>query len=262
MYEYFWNDFCDWYVEATKLSFRNGDDDEKNRAVSVLLNVLEESLRLLHPCLPFVTEEIYRFLPRDLIAKNRAHVMGNVADVTGNADAQYTGLLIGAPYPAYKESREFATAAERFSVLQELVRNVRALRAECGIAPDAKLHAALLITCGSSAEVCKEKTELISLLAGISKIDFVESKPASSIGTVGTGFEAFILVGEGIDSAQLKARFTKEIASETAFAQKVEAKLGGKFAEHAPADVVASEKEKLAATKRRIEKLTSYLQSL
>jgi valyl-tRNA synthetase len=63
IYEFFWNDFCDWYVEATKLSFKNGDDSEKDRAASVLLSILEEALRLIHPYLPFVSEEIYAFLP-------------------------------------------------------------------------------------------------------------------------------------------------------------------------------------------------------
>ncbi len=258
LYEYFWNNFCDWYVEATKLSFWHGDDDEKNRAISVLLNVLEESLRLLHPYLPFVTEEIYRFLPQEQLAANRK----KFAKAEDADKAGYCGLLINAPYPEFREERTYKNAAERFASLQELVRQVRALRAECGISPDMKLHAAIQITQGSAAEVFKEKVELICLLGGLSKIDFVTSKPASSIGTVGNGFEAFVLVGEGIDSAQLKARFTKEINTETAFAQKVEAKLAGKFAQNAPADIVAAEREKLANTKRRIEKLTSYLQSL
>ena len=69
--DFVWNEFCDWYVEATKLSFKNGDDKEKDRAVSVLLNVLEENLRLLHPFLPFVTEEIYSKLPLSEITENR-----------------------------------------------------------------------------------------------------------------------------------------------------------------------------------------------
>ncbi len=258
LYEYFWNDFCDWYVEATKLSFRNGDEDEKNRAVSVLLNVLEESLRLLHPYLPFVTEEIYRFLPLDEIAQNR----GTFASAETKDYLTYRGLLINAPYPIVLSSREYNSAATRFAVLQEFVRQVRALRAECGISPDVKLHSVVLVTPGSAAEVLKEKTDLLCLLAGLRQVDFAEQKPEKSIGTVGNGFEAFLLIGEGIDSAQLKARFTKEINTESAFVQKVEAKLKGKFAENAPAEVVAAEREKLAKTKRRIEKLTSYLQSL
>jgi valyl-tRNA synthetase len=258
LYEYFWNDFCDWYVEATKLSFRHGDENEKNRAISVLLNVLEESLRLLHPYLPFVTEEIYRFLPLEQLAANRK----KYASESTSKNIKYYKMLITAPYPQVSKERNFKKATERFASLQELVRQIRALRAECGISPDAKLHAAILIVQGSVSEVFKEKVELICLLAGLSKIDFVSEKPASSIGTVGNGFEAFVIVGEGIDSAQLKARFSKEINTESDFVKKVEAKLAGKFAENAPPDIVAAEREKLANTKRRIEKLTSYLQSL
>ena len=71
VYEFFWYKFCDWYVEATKLSFWHGDEREKDRQVSVLLNILEESLRLLHPFIPFVTEEIFSKLPRKEIIENR-----------------------------------------------------------------------------------------------------------------------------------------------------------------------------------------------
>ena len=260
LYEFFWTEFCDWYVEATKLSFRNGDDTEKDRQASVLLNILEESLRLLHPYLPFVTEEIYQKLPLKEIAAARQKAGVNADSVT--TDTQYTGMLISAPYPVAKKGRENTKIVERFDVLQDLIRSIRALRAECGIAPDTKLHIALLITKGSSAEVCTEKIDIISLLAGVDKIDFVESKPSGSIGTVGKGFEAFIIIGENIDSKALKARFAKEIEKETAFVNKVEAKLSGKFAQNAPADIVAAEREKLENTRHRIEKLTSYLKGL
>ena len=260
LYEFFWTEFCDWYVEATKLSFRNGDDAEKDRQASVLLNILEESLRLLHPYLPFVTEEIYQKLPLKDIAAARAKAGVNANSVT--TDTQYTGMLISAPYPVTKKSRENAKTVERFDVLQDLIRSLRALRVECGISPDTKLHIALLITKGSSAEVCTEKTDIISLLAGVDKIDFVDAKPAGSIGTVGKGVEAFIIIGENIDSKALKARFNKEIEKETAFVNKVEAKLAGQFAKNAPAEIVAAEREKLENTKHRIEKLTSYLKGL
>jgi len=258
LYEYFWNDFCDWYVEATKLSFRSGDDKEKDRAVSVLLNVLEESLRLLHPYLPFVTEEIYGKLPLDEILANRAKV-GAQKILT---NAAYKGLLVDAPYPTEVESRTNETVTKRFEVLQELIRNIRGLRVECGLDPAAKLHLAVLITKGSSAEVIKEKTDMIELLAGVEKIDFVSAKPAKAIGSVGSGFEAFLLVDESINKEQLIARFNKELEAEKALAQKTEAKLGGKFAQNAPAEVVQAEKEKLEESKRRIEKLSGYVQNL
>ena len=79
---------------------------------------------------------------------------------------------------------------------------------------------------------------------------------------MGDGFEAFLLVEGSINLDQLLARFKKELANEQAFADKVSAKLAGKFAQNAPADVVAAEREKLENTKRRIEKLTSYIESL
>ena len=264
LYEFFWNDFCDWYVEATKLSFRHGDEKEKNRAISVLLNVLEESLRLLHPYLPFVTEEIYSKLPVAQLVENRktaaAALGGNPVQVLSSS--LYTGMLVAAPYPVPADDRQNQNVARRFAVLQDVIRSVRALRAECGLSPDAKLNIALQITPNSPAEVCREKVDLIQLLAGVASIDFADEKPQRAIGAVGDGFEAFLLVEGSINLDQLLARFKKELANEQAFADKVSAKLAGKFAQNAPADVVAAEREKLENTKRRIEKLTSYIESL
>ena len=264
LYEFFWNDFCDWYVEATKLSFRHGDDAEKNRAVSVLLNVLEESLRLLHPYLPFVTEEIYSKLPVAQLVENRKAAMKNLGGekLTIITDSLYTGMLMAGPYPAPSEERKNETVARRFQVLQEVIRSVRALRAECGLSPDAKLNIALQLASDSPAQVCREKDDLIQLLAGVAAIDFTEIKPQRAIGAVGEGFEVFLLVEGSINLDQLLARFKKELANEQAFADKVSAKLSGKFAQNAPAQVVEAEREKLENTKRRIEKLTSYIDSL
>ncbi len=258
LYEYFWNDFCDWYVEATKLSFRNGDDKEKDRAASVLLNVMEESLRLLHPYIPFVTEEIYSKLPLAEIVANRKTAGDN--RILTNCD--YTGLLVDAPYPEIQEARVDAKITGRFDALKELIRGIRGLRVECGLDPAAKLHVAVKVTAGSAAEVIKEKTDMIELLAGVRQIDFVEATPEKSIGTVGAGFEAFLLVDDGINKDQLKARFEKEIAAEEATVKRSQAKLSGKFVEHAPAEVVQAEKDKLEESQRRIEKLSSYLKNL
>ncbi len=256
--EFFWNEFCDWYVEATKLNFWNGDDKEKDRQASVLLNILEESLRLLHPYLPFVTEEIYGKLPLAEIAESRKKAGDNKIVSTST----YNGMLINAPYPEYTEGRENADVAKRFDALKDLIQKVRALRADCGIDPANKINLAVIVTKGSDAEVCKEKVDMIKLLAGLSNVEFVEAKPASSIGTVGTGFEAFILIDENINKEQLIARFKKTIETEKGYAAKSQAKLGGSFAQHAPAEVVQAEKDKLDESLRMIEKLESYIASL
>ncbi|WP_318713260.1 valine--tRNA ligase [Treponema sp.] len=258
IYEFFWNDLCDWYIEATKLSFKNGDEKEKDRAVSVLLNVLEESLRLMHPYIPFVTEEIWSKLPLAEIVENRRKA-GSQKAIT-NSD--YTGLLVDAPYPEVTEARKNAEVSARFDVLKELIRNVRGLRTECGIDPALKISIAIKVAAGTNAEVIKEKADMIQLLAGIKTIEFVDANPAKSIGTVGTGYEAFLLVDENININQLAAKFKKDIDWEKENVRRSENKLNGKFAEHAPAELVQAERDALEVAKSKIEKLEGYLQNL
>lgn len=262
VYEFFWNNFCDWYVEGTKLSYKNGDDAEKNRITSVLLAVLEESLRLLHPVLPFVTEEIYQKLPEYC-------VQGGMCGCTcgGTCGVQpRAAVLMTADYPVYNSQRIDESAAARFGALQEIVRQLRALRVECGIDPQLKLNIALYTEPAAAASAAAEKPELIKLLAGVADILFIkqpEQKPANSIGTVGSGFEAFIITGNTVDRTQLTLRFTKELEKENSNAMRLQAKLKNKgFVEHAPADVVAGEKEKLQEAERRIHKFSLYLHDL
>ena len=258
VYEYFWNNFCDWYVEATKLVFWRGTEEEKDRQISVLLNVLEESLRLLHPFIPFVTEEIYSKLPRKEINDNRAKTESNKI----LPSETYDGLLVSAPYPEFKSERDDEKITARFNALKDVIRSVRGLRNECGVNPADKINLALLVVKGSAAEVCKEKADMIQLLAGLSKIEFVDEKPAKSIGTVGTGFEAFILLDGNINKEQLLKHFNKDLETGKKDAERIEFKLNGKFGQHAPAEVVQAERDKLVEIKRRIEKLESYVAAL
>ncbi len=256
VYEFFWNDFCDWYVEATKLSFRDGDDAEKDRAISVLLSILEESLRLLHPYLPFVTEEIYGFLPescaRDADCERGALKRGK--------------LLVTARYPESRETRRDESAEARFSALQDIVRSIRALRVECGIDPALKVRVALYVEASSPAAAAREKESIIRLLAGLSYVDYLDSpkaKPAGSIGTVGRGFEAFVVTDGSVDPETLAVRFERESEKERANGERVRAKLSNQnFVANAPEEVVAAEKEKLAESERRIAKLEGYIKDL
>ena len=132
------------------------------------------------------------------------------------------------------------------------MRLIRALRSECGIDPQLKLHIALYIESGAPAAAAFENIDLIKLLAGLAEIAFIETpadKPANSIGTVGAGFEAFIITGAEVDRTQLAARFTKELEKEKQAVSRLTAKLSNiNFTDHAP--------------ERRIEKLTLYLHDL
>ncbi len=240
VYEYFWNDFCDWYLEATKVSTRSDSDAEKDRAVTVLLSILEESLALLHPFLPFVTEEIYGKLP-------------------GNS-----GRLMVKPYPADQAERRDPDLVERFGSVKELVTIVRSLRSEFGIAPEKKLRVAVRFDDGfAGGAFMIRNAELVSLLAGASAIEFVKAKPAGALSLAGRGFEACVFAREAVDVSQLAARFAREADKERQYASRTKAKLGNAaFVDSAPADVVDKERQKLREAEIRAEKLEKYLGDL
>ncbi|MDR2102787.1 MAG: valine--tRNA ligase [Treponema sp.] len=251
-YEFFWNDLCDWYVEATKLSMREGDGAEKDRAATVLLDILAESLRLLHPLLPFVTEEIYGKLPPGPNRKGD----------------QASELLINAPYPQYDPNREDPGAERDFAFLRELVRMVRTLRSECTIPPDKKVR--VLVRLGPDNDqrlFLQDNAGLVKLLAGIGDMEIAAvpefSRPAGSIGLVGSGFEAFVYIAEAADLDFLKQKFTKDIEKDRKFIAALEAKLGNKqFLQNAPPELAAGERLKLEDAQKRTKKLESYIRDM
>jgi len=249
-YEFFWNDFCDWYVEATKLSTKGSDEEEKDRSTTVLLDVLSQSLRLLHPLLPFVTEEIYQKLPvnsKSQVAK---------------------ALLINAQYPMYDEKRNDPLQEKNFAALQSLVGLARTLRSECGITPEKKLR--VLIRAGAELEtVFRENEGLIKLLAGAGELQIEAAggassgRPAGSIGLAGTGFEIFVFVAEAVDTAALKKKLSGDLERDRKYIESIRAKLANdKFVKNAPNELVEEQRNKLEESVRRIEKLAGYLRDL
>ena len=239
-YAYFWDDFCDWYIEATKLSLRSGDEAEKNRATTVLLEVLEESLRLLHPFLPFVTEEIYRMLPN---AKGR---------------------LIVQAYPEPEAARASPGLAERFESLRELVRLVRTLRPEFQIPPETRIRLAVKPEAGfAGLAFLKDNAALVGLLVNGPAPEFVSAKPSGAVALVGKGFEAYAFVKESVDAAKLVEKFRKDIEKDGQYLERTRAKLANAaFVASAPPEVVAREREKLEETERRAAKLAQYVEEL
>jgi len=246
IYEYFWNDFCDWYVEATKLSVKEGGNAEKDRATTVLLDVLAESLRLLHPLLPFVTEEIYSKLPEIFTSS----------------------LLITAPYPVYKAERDDPGAEKSFGFLQELVRMIRTLRSECTVPPEKKLRVLVRTRKEEDFSFLTENAPLVKLLAGIGELEISiasdgEKKPAGSIGLAGSGFEAFVYIAEAVDMNVLQQKFTKELERDQKFIQGLKAKLSNEnFIKNAPPELVEGERRKLDESMARTSKTESWLREM
>jgi len=251
-YEYFWNDFCDWYIEAAKLSIKTGDDithnaAEKDRAAAVLLDVLAESLRLLHPLLPFVTEEIYGKLPN------------------------ITGLLITAPYPLFNERRCNPEEERHFAFLQELVRMIRTLRSECTISPEKKLRVNVRLA-AEQERVLRDNEQLVKLLAGISEMEIetasgadgaAGNRPSGSIGMAGSGFEVFVFIAEAVDITALKQKFNKDLERDRVFIRGLQTKLANEqFVKNAPPELVSAEKTKLEDGLARTNKIESWLRDL
>jgi valyl-tRNA synthetase len=244
---FFWNDFCDWYVEATKLSLRSEDDAEKDRAVSVLLDVLAQALRLLHPLLPFVTEEIYGKLP--------------------NTEKP----LITASYPLPVFSENDAEIEKNFGILQDLTRRIRTLRSECTIPIEKKARVAVnlapALRSSGFEEFLRESSPLLKLLANVSELSFGVGgeKPCAqgAIGLVGDGFEAFVFIADAVDLLFLKQKFTKELEKDKKFISNLETKLANEnFLRNAPPDLVKNEQAKREAARARMEKLSAYVRDM
>ncbi|MDR1126838.1 MAG: valine--tRNA ligase [Treponema sp.] len=244
---FFWNDFCDWYVEAMKLSLRSDDEVEKDRAVSVLLDVLAQALRLLHPLIPFVTEEIYGKLP--------------------NTEEP----LITAPYPLPVFNEEDAEIEKNFGILQDLTRRIRTLRSECTVPPEKKARVTVnfesVLASAEFEEFLRENSSLVKLLANISELSCSigdeKSSTQGAIGLVGNGFEAFVFIADAVDLSFLKQKFTKELEKDKRFIGNLETKLANEdFLRNAPPDLVKNEQAKRATAYTRVEKLTAYVRDM
>jgi valyl-tRNA synthetase len=247
VYEFIWNDFCDWYIEAAKLSLA-ADEAEKNRIVTLLLSLLEESLRLAHPFLPLITEEIYQTLPRH-----------------GDTAKGGSPSIMHQPYPAADPGREAAEAAARFASLQDVVRAVRTIRAEFTVPPDARVEATV-VPDTQLRGVLESFSTLLRHLAGIGTLTLTAAPPARAQGVIaaaGKGFEVFVKLEGAIDAAREIARLAKDREKAQAEVARTKEKLAkASFVERAPKEVVDKEREKLVDLDRLIAKIDGYVKAL
>ena len=239
MYEFFWNDFCDWYVESSKLSLYSGDDAEKDRAVSLIIHVLDESLRLLHPFLSFITEEIYQKLP------------------------DHEASIVNAPYPEYAKERENPEIAAKFASLQTIVSAVRTMRSELTVPPSKKVRVMLKLE--KADPFFKANSALMALLMSASDVELVDQKPAESgcVMVAGPGFEAYVSVKDVIDVPQEIAKLKAEIAKNEKILEKSLKKLENpQFMSKAAPEAIAKEQAAKEELTTLIEKKKTYLAEL
>ncbi len=241
-YEFFWNDFCDWYIEASKLSLYSDDEEEKDRAVSLLIAILEESMRLLHPFLSFITEEIYQKLP------------------------DHGESVMIAAYPQPDPERESPKTAAEFASVQELVRLVRTLRSELTIPPERKISVSVRVENDfPAADMMRSMSDLIMSLCAARDFKILDGgdAPAGSLAVVGSGFEAYVDVKDAIDIAEELKRLEKDLQKTQNQLQAAERKLQNPaFLERAPEAVVVKEREKQQELSRQCDKLTGFIREL
>ena len=242
VYEFFWNDFCDWYIEASKLSLYSDNNEEKDRGISILIHVLNDSLKILHPFLPFITEEIFQKLPLD----NKS--------------------IVNSQYPVYTAEHSDFGLASSFESLQELIRSVRTMRSEFTVAPSKKISMIIRLDEGFRAkDFFENQTELMKFLISASDIEFTDKKPSGSgyIPVAGNGFEVYVLLKDVIDIPKEIAKLEKEIEKQEKLLKRTEGKLSNPtFLEKAPEDIIEKEKASKEELTLMIDKMKQNLKEL
>ena len=239
IYDFIWDDYCDWYIELTKPRLNGDDEAAKEGAQRVLLYVLVEILKLLHPFMPFITEEIWQALPHE-----------------GDA-------LMMQSYPVYDEKLNFPEDEANFGMVMDAIKAVRARRAEMNVPPSRKSHL-IIVTDKAKAFIDGEK--FICKLAYASGIEVSSELPESTDGMVSviTGnARMFMPMAELVDLEKERARMEKELANARKQLDGQIAKLANEnFVSRAPEKVVNVEREKKAKLEALIENLEESLKNL
>ena len=255
VYEFFWNNYCDWYIEGLKLSFKE-DDKEKDRATSVYLSILETSLRLLHPFLSFITEELYQKLPINCVQS-----FNNNGEIKDRSE-----LLVTSAYPSYDEGKKDELSFKKFSLMQEIVKTIRALRLDLNIQANVKVSLSIILETSFKNELSQWDVHLLEMLSRAEHIEILqgtEKKPKNSIGNVGSKFQVFMKIENDFDVESLKDSFNKKLEGFQKEKKALESKLLNQgFLQNAPVDVVEKEKNRLCDIEVQTKVLYAYLKDL
>ena len=239
LYDFVWNDFCDWYIELTKPVLYGEDEKKCNDTISVLTYVLGEIVKLLHPFVPFVTEKIYKSIP--------------------NAE----GPLMLAEFPRYNAKQNYASSVKDIESVKEIIKCIRNIKAQVGAAPSKKVK---LYVKTENAKTVKNCAVYIEKLAGVNEISFIQDKASIDekvVSQVIDGFELFIPLGELVDFEKEIERLQKELNTINAEIARANGKLSNAgFVDKAPKALVDAEKAKLNKFIDMRDKLVAQLNDL
>ena len=221
LYDFVWNDFCDWYIEFTKPVLYGEDEKKTACTISVLIYVLDKIVKLLHPFVPFITERIYKYIP--------------------NAE----GSIMVSDFPKYDTKQNYSVAVGEIEMVKEIIKTVRNVRSKTGAAPSKKIT--LYIATEKVAAV-KAGVSYIKKLAGISEVKFIKDKSELTekiISQVIDKAELFIPLGELVDFDKERERIQKELENVENEIARASGKLANKgFLDKAPKALVEQERAK------------------
>lgn len=242
LYDFIWNEFCDWYIELVKPRLYNDEEDRNITAQSTLNYALMNIIKLLHPFMPYITEEIYSFMP-------------NKKD-----------MLINEEWVEYDEKLSYSEAEEKINIMIEAVTAIRNARAEMDIAPSKKSKLIFVTENFETREILEEMQMDFKTLASCNEIEFVDGnmeEPDDAISIVQNKFKIFIPLAGLIDYKKELDRLEKEYKKVTGEIQRAEGKLANeKFVNKAPEKLVQAEKDKLVKYKEILEEVKTALDNI
>lgn len=239
LYEFVWNEYCDWYIELAKVQIQTGCPTTQRTTRRTLVRVLETILRLLHPIMPFITEELWQV-------------------VAPLANAKTADSIMLAAYPQADKEQIVQTAFDKMAALKDLVEEVRKLRGEMGIAPNVK--APLFVE--GSAEL-EGLLKYLPSLTRLTEAQLVDSLPEAEDAPVAVCNGARLMLKVEIDKAAETARLNKEAEKLQKALDKLNAKLSKPgYTEKAPAHLVEKDKADLAELEDKMAKVQTQLAKL
>ncbi|MBH6027165.1 valine--tRNA ligase [Neisseria meningitidis] len=239
LYSFMWNDYCDWYLELAKVQLQTGCASRQRATRHTLLRVLEAALRLLHPIIPFITEELWQ-------------------TVAPMCDAKTADSIMLARFPEADDGEIVQTAFEQMTVLQDLIGAVRNLRGEMGIQPNVK--APLFV---ESADDLADYLKYLPMMTRLTEAQQVAALPESEDAPVAVCNGACLMLKVEIDKAAETARLSKEAEKLQKALDKLNAKLSKPgYTEKAPAHLVEKDKADLAELEDKMAKVQTQLAKL
>ncbi len=240
LYDFVWSDFCDWYIEATKPMLYGENEKAKLNALTVLNYVLESVLKLMHPFIPFVTEEIFQYIPR-----------------------KRKQALMVQEWPTYNKKFNYYKEAHAFEGIMEIIKSIRNVRNEMNVAPSKKIK--VYLKAGEHKAAIEKLSLYLEKMAGVSECVMVDEKPDEKrLSALVTSYaEVFIPLGELIDTDKEIARLNKELDGINKEIARGEGMLNNQgFVAKAPKQLIDKEKDKLESNKVLREKLIERIKDL